>query len=75
MAARDVNIMFRCEDCTFADEYGRGCKHSLLFPVLLLMANKQSCPNYKDKTREQIEEQLRLREYECNRIRDSEVLR
>ena len=74
MAARDVNIMFRCEDCTFADEYGRGCKHGLLFPVLLLMAGHDRCPNYKDKTREQIEVQLRLKEYERNRLRDNQVL-
>ena len=30
-----------------ADEYGNGCKHGLLFPVLLVIANKRECPNYR----------------------------
>lgn len=62
MAAVNINIMYRCDDCTYADEYGSSCRHGLLFPVLLLMANKRSCPNFAPKTTEQIEEQLRFRE-------------
>ncbi len=67
MAVGDIHIMYRCEDCKFADEYGRSCQHGLLFPVLLLMAGKRQCPNFEGKTREQLEEQLRLREYERER--------
>lgn len=74
MAGRDIHIMFRCDDCRYADEYGRSCRHGLLFPVLLLMAGKEKCPNFENKTTEQIEEQLRLKEYERNRLRDSQVL-
>lgn len=75
MAARDIQIMYRCEDCRYADEYGRSCQHGLLFPILLLMAVKQTCPNFENKTTEQIEEQLRLKQYERDRQRDSKVLR
>jgi hypothetical protein len=74
MAARDIHIMYRCEDCRYADEYGRSCQHGLLFPILLLMAGKQTCPNFENKTTEQIEEQLRLKQYERDRQRDSKVL-
>ena len=35
----------------------------------------RTCPNFEGKTREQIEEQLRLRQHECDRQRDSQVLR
>ena len=52
-----------CEDCRFANEHGQGCKYGLLFPVLALMAGYERCPNFKGKTREQIEEQLILKEY------------
>lgn len=50
--------MYRCEDCTFADKYGRNCVHGLMFPILLVLANKEKCPNFKPKTTEQIKEQL-----------------
>lgn len=36
MAAYDVNG--RCEDCTFADAFGRSCQHGMLFPVMVLIA-------------------------------------
>lgn len=36
MAAYNING--RCESCTFADSYGRACKHGLLFPVLVMMS-------------------------------------
>lgn len=62
MAAYNVNG--RCEDCKFADAYGRNCKHGLLYPVLVLMTygDVYNCPNYEKKTAEQIKEQIRLRE-------------
>lgn len=58
MAAGNVNIIIGCERCTFADYAGRGCAHGLLFPIMVLMSGKD-CPNYKRKTTEQIEEQLK----------------
>jgi hypothetical protein len=62
MAAYNINN--RCEDCTFADVYGRNCKHGLLYPVLVLMkyGDVYNCPNFEKKTAEQIKEQIRLRE-------------
>lgn len=62
MAAGNINILLGCEDCTFADAYGRGCEHGLLFPVLTLMAGHKHCPNFKPKTTYQIKEQLNLKE-------------
>lgn len=64
MAARSINIMYRCEECTFADAWGRGCEHGLMFPLLLLMGNYKSCPNFKGKTNAQLEEQRKLLEDE-----------
>ena len=57
MAAYNING--RCESCTFADSYGRACKHGLLFPVLVMMSfgNMWKCPNFQQKTKEQLEEQ------------------
>lgn len=60
-ATLNINWYIGCEDCTFADAYGRDCKHGALFPVLLLMANKKECPNFQKKTTEQIQEQLKLK--------------
>ena len=55
MAAYNVNG--RCEDCTFADEYGRSCEHGLLYPLAILIkyGDVYKCPNFKQKTAEQIE--------------------
>lgn len=75
MGTCDINIMYRCDDCRYADEYGRNCQHGMLFPILLLMAGKRSCQNFENKTTEQIEEQLRLKRHECDRQRDIQVLR
>ena len=60
MAAYNVNG--RCEDCTFADEYGRSCEHELLYPlaVLIKYGDVYKCPNFKQKMAEQIEKQIRL---------------
>lgn len=64
MAAGIVNILVHCEDCRFADAYGRDCKHGLMLPVAVLMSGK-NCPYMEKKTTEQIEEQLKLKnEYE-----------
>lgn len=45
----EVNEYYGCFSCEAADEHGNGCRHGLLFPVLLVMGNKRSCPNYKFK--------------------------
>ena len=62
MAAYNING--RCESCTFADSYGRDCKHGLLFPILSMMShgNMNDCPNYEKKTLEQLEEQHRVKQ-------------
>lgn len=62
--AAAYNVNGRCEDCTFADAYGRSCEHGLLYPLAVLMkyGDVYKCPNFKQKTTEQIEEQIRLRE-------------
>lgn len=61
MAAYDING--RCEDCTFADAFGRSCQHGMLFPVMVLMAfgDVYQCPNFQKKNAEQIQEQIRLK--------------
>lgn len=60
--AKLINI--QCENCTFADEYGRACKHGLMFPVLLTIAGIEDCPNRKPKTQEQLKQQLKAKGYE-----------
>lgn len=62
MAAYNVNR--RCEDCTFADAFGRSCKHGLLFPVMVLMTYGYiyKCPNFENKTKEQLEEKIKAKE-------------
>lgn len=47
MAALNINTYYDCSTCEAADKYGNGCKHGLLFTVLLAMANKRNCPNYR----------------------------
>jgi hypothetical protein len=71
MAAYNING--RCENCTFADSYGRACKHGLLFPVLVMMSfgNMWKCPNFQQKTKEQLEEQYNLK---LNSKKGDEVL-
>lgn len=56
---QSVNIMYRCEDCALADKYGRDCKLGLMSPILLLIAGKRDCPNFKPKTAQQVEEQIK----------------
>lgn len=53
---------YGCETCRAAgDIYGRSCGHGDLFPVLLLMAGKGSCPNY-EFDRGKAEEQIKAKE-------------
>lgn len=42
MAALNINEYYGCFSCEAADEHGNGCRHGLLFPVLLAMGNKRS---------------------------------
>ena len=60
MTAYNINLNIGCEDCTFANAYGQGCKHGLLFPVLAMVAGYERCPNFERKTSEQIKEQLSI---------------
>lgn len=42
-----VQDIYKCDTCKSADEYGRNCKHGMLFPLLLVMANSRQCENTK----------------------------
>lgn len=59
MAIASINDIVGCYDCKHADQYGRDCKYGLMFPVMLAMAGSSKCPNFKRKTTEQIEEQIK----------------
>lgn len=62
MSIACVQDIFRCDSCKSAsDEFGRGCKHGLLFPLLLLMANERKCDNYQFDA-EKVELQLQKKE-------------
>lgn len=52
MAALNINTRYNCETCEAADKYARGCKHGLMFPVVLAMMKAYNCPNYKFKNKE-----------------------
>lgn len=59
-----VNIQekFRCTECKAAsDIFGRNCKHDAMFPLLLLMAGMNDCPNFELDVNK-IEEQLKRKE-------------
>lgn len=56
--AGNINLIVKCDQCTFADAHGCGCKHGLMFPVLVFMSGK-NCTNFEPKTTEQLEEQIR----------------
>ena len=48
MGVSCVQDIYRCDTCKSAsDEYGRGCKHGLLFPLFLVMKNILKCENYE----------------------------
>ena len=56
---QDIYCCDRCKSA--ADIYGRNCAHGMLFPLLLLMANSTTCPNFEfDPIK--AEEQLRRKE-------------
>lgn len=43
-----VQDIYRCDTCKSAsDEYGRGCKHGMFFPLLLAMTNSRKCEHYE----------------------------
>ena len=54
-----VQDLYKCDTCKNSkDMYGRMCQHGALFPLLLVMADKDECPNYTfDKIK--VEEQLK----------------
>ena len=60
MAYCNIQDHFQCCQCkSAADMYGRECKHGMLFPVMLIMAGENSCPNYEfdvNKVKEQLSE-------------------
>lgn len=42
-----VQDIYKCDTCkSSSDEYGRNCKHGMLFPLLLLMSEQNKCMNY-----------------------------
>lgn len=48
MGVTCVQYIYRYDTCKSAsDEYGRGCKHWLLFLLLLVMTNICQCENYE----------------------------
>lgn len=48
MGVCGVQNIYKCDTCKSAsDEYGRGCKHGMLFPLALLMAEQNKCMNYE----------------------------
>ena len=54
----NVNYITGCEDCRFADAYGRGCEKNLLLPLVVLMSGRK-CDEKKPKTKRQLEEQYK----------------
>lgn len=62
MSIACVQDIYRCDTCKSAsDEYGRGCKHGMLFPLALLMAEQNKCMNYEFDP-EKVKLQLRKEE-------------
>ena len=59
VAHGNINLEVGCEDCRFADAFGRSCEHGLMFPLLVFMNGMKECPNFKKKTLEQLEEKWR----------------
>ena len=51
----NINDLYHCGECRFANEYGQGCKHGILFPVALFMTGATQCPNFEYKTQEQLD--------------------
>lgn len=57
-----VQDIYRCDSCKAAsDELGRGCKHGMLFPLMLIMGNFTECMNYEFDA-EKVKLQLKRKE-------------
>ncbi|WP_229051031.1 hypothetical protein [Phocaeicola vulgatus] len=57
-----VQDIYRCDSCKAAsDEFGRGCKHGMLFPLILIMGNFKKCMNYEFDA-EKVKLQLKRKE-------------
>lgn len=62
MAIVTVQDIYRCDSCKAAsDELGRGCKHGMLFPLMLIMGNFTECMNYEFDA-EKVKLQLKRKE-------------
>lgn len=62
MSVACVQDIYKCDTCKSAsDEHGRGCKHGMLFPLLLLMTNSSKCVNYEFDAKK-VELQLQRKE-------------
>lgn len=62
MAIVTVQDIYRCDSCKAAsDEFGRGCKHGMLFPLILIMGNFKKCMNYEFDA-EKVKLQLKRKE-------------
>lgn len=62
MAIVTVQDIYRCDSCKAAsDEFGRGCKHGMLFPLMLIMGNFTECMNYEFDA-EKVKLQLKRKE-------------
>lgn len=57
MKAQNINLVTGCEECRFADRSGRGCKYSLMRPVILKISGKE-CELKQPKNEEQLKEQI-----------------
>lgn len=61
-----VQDIYRCDTCISAsDEYGRNCKHGMLFPLLLVMSEQTKCMNYEFDP-EKVKLQLKRKEERKN---------
>nr|DAO23007.1 MAG TPA: hypothetical protein [Caudoviricetes sp.] len=48
MSIACIQDIYKCDSCKYSsDGFGRGCKHGMLFPLLLLMTNSSKCENYE----------------------------
>lgn len=66
MSIACVQDIYRCDTCKSAsDEYGRGCKHGMLFPLLLVMTESSQCENYEFDP-EKVKLQLKRKEERKN---------
>lgn len=62
MSVSCIQDIFKCDTCKYAsNEFRFECKHGLLFPLLLFIAEKQSCDNYELDV-EKIKNQLKTKE-------------